>query len=234
MSDEKETYKPEKHGNIFTVSWETIVNDDLDAISRTPQMHGNACARLVNRSVYQVLIKNPNMGDGQALFSVSHASGSNFVASGSGAAPSVNTLNVGFQRMMLQRGLNSDAILSLTPRYLIVPAALRGTAMELIHSTSYNASGNNEGVRNIYGQGGPSQLELVVEPQLDLGVTTQWFLAADPSQTDTVEVTFLQGEETPQLDQEYDFDRDVYKYKVRQTFGVAPIDWRGLFSNFGA
>jgi hypothetical protein len=174
------------------------------------------------------------MGDGQALFSVSHASGSNFVASGSGAAPSVGTLNTGFQRMMLQRGLNTDAILNLQPRYLIVPAALSGTALELVNSTSYVLANSNSGVQNIYGQGGPRQLQVVVEPQLDLGVTTQWFLAADPSQVDTVEVTFLQGEETPQLDQEYDFDRDVYKYKVRQTFGVAPIDWRGLFSNFGA
>jgi hypothetical protein len=219
---------------LFTVSWETIVNDDLDAISRTPQMHGNACARLVNRSVYQVLIQNATMGDNQALFSGSHASGSNFVAQGSGAAPNVTTLNTGFQRMMLQRGLNADAILGIQPRYLIVPAALSGTALELVNSTSYNAANNNEGVKNIYGVGGPRQLQVIVEPQLDLGVATQWFLSADPSQVDTVEVTFLQGEETPQLDQEWDFDRDVYKYKVRQTFGVKAIDWRGLFSNFGA
>jgi hypothetical protein len=234
MSDERESYVPQKNGNLFTVSWETIVNDDLDAISRTPQMHGNACARLVNRSVYQVLIQNATMGDNQALFSVSHASGSNFVAQGSGAAPNVTTLNTGFQRMMLQRGLNADAILGIQPRYLIVPAALSGTALELVNSTSYNAANNNEGVKNIYGVGGPRQLQVIVEPQLDLGVATQWFLSADPSQVDTVEVTFLQGEETPQLDQEWDFDRDVYKYKVRQTFGVKAIDWRGLFSNFGA
>ena len=234
MSDERETYTPQKNGNLFTVSWETIVNDDLDAISRTPQMHGNACARLVNRSVYQVLIQNATMGDSQALFSVSHASGANFVAQGSGAAPGVTTLNTAFRLMMLQRGLNSDAILGIQPRYLIVPANLSGTALELVNSISYNATGNNEGVKNIYGVGGPRQLQVIVEPQLDLGVTTQWFLSADPSQVDTVEVTFLQGEETPQLDQEWDFDRDVYKYKVRQTFGVKAIDWRGLFSNYGA
>lgn len=234
MSDERETYVPQKNGNIFTVSWETIVNDDLDAISRTPQMHGNACARLVNRSVYQVLIQNALMGDGFALFSASHPSGSNFVGSGSGAAPSVGTLNTAFRLMMLQRGLNSDAVLGLTPRFLIVPANLSGPALELVNSLSYNAANNNEGVRNIYGVGGPRALEVIVEPQLDLGVTTQWFLSADPATVDTVEVTFLQGEETPQLDQEFDFDRDVYKYKVRQTFGVKAIDWRGLFSNFGA
>jgi hypothetical protein len=55
-------------------------------------------------------------------------------------------------------------------------------------------------------------------------------LAADQSQgVDTVEYTFLQGEESPVLEDEWDFDTDVYKYKVRQTFGVAPIDFRGLY-----
>lgn len=234
MSDERETYTPSKKGNIFTVSWETIVNDDLDAIARTPQMHGNAAARLVNRSVYRILINNPTMSDTYSLFSTSHASGANYVAQGSGGAPGVTTLNTAFKSMMLQKGLNADAILGITPKFLIVPAALSGTALELVNSLSYNAAHNNEGVRNIYGQGGPRQLEVVIEPQLDSGVATQWFLAADPAQVDTVEVTFLQGEETPQLDQEWDFDRDVYKYKVRQTFAAAPIDWRGLYSNYGA
>jgi hypothetical protein len=234
MSDERETYSPSKKGNIFTVSWETIVNDDLDAISRTPQMHGNACARLVNRSVYRVLIANATMGDGQALFSTSHASGSNYVAQASGAPPGVSTLDTAFSLMMLQTGLNADAILGLEPKFLIVPPQLSGTALELVNSVSYNKANNNEGVKNIYGVGGPRQLQVVVEPQLASGVTTQWFLSADPSQVDTVEVTFLQGEETPQLDQEWDFDRDLYKYKVRQTFGVKAIDWRGLFSNYGA
>jgi hypothetical protein len=56
-------------------------------------------------------------------------------------------------------------------------------------------------------------------------------LAADTSQIDTVELSFLQGEEQPQLEQDWDFEKDCYKFKVRQTFGVKAIDWRGLFRN---
>jgi hypothetical protein len=73
MTDGAETIALSTYGKIIKVTRETIINDDLDAISRTPQMHGNACARLVNRSVYRVLIANATMGDGQALFSASHA-----------------------------------------------------------------------------------------------------------------------------------------------------------------
>ena len=85
MSDSKESYKVEKFGGVFTVSWETVVNDDLDAISRIPAMQGTACRRTQNKKVYEVLTSNPTMGDSNALFSSSHASGDN--TSGAAAAP---------------------------------------------------------------------------------------------------------------------------------------------------
>lgn len=226
MTDAKETYKVEKYGAIFTVSWETVVNDDLDAISRVPAMHGNACRRKVNKTVYSVLTSNPTMSDSVALFG-SHSSGTNL--SGSNGNPTVTNMNTAFAAMMKQKGLNSDVIISVVPRYLIVPVALAATAEEFISSVSYNAANNNEGVRNIYGPGGSRPLTVVPEPVLDANSATAWYLAADPSQIDTVEVSFLAGEESPVLESEWNFDNDSYKYKVRQTFGVAPIDWRGLY-----
>lgn len=225
MTDSKESYEVEKFGKTFSVTWETVVNDDLDAISRIPAMHGNAARRVQNKKVYEVLTSNPTMGDGFGLFSASHASGDNTQGAG---APSVTTLNTLFVKMMLQKGLNSSAIINVIPRYLIVPVALSATALELFSSISYNASGNNEGVRNIYGPGGERSLTPIIEPVLDGNSSAAWYLAADPGQIDTVELSFLSGEESPVLENEWDFDRDCYKYKIRQTFGVKAIDWRGL------
>jgi hypothetical protein len=68
MSDAKESYKIAKYGNMFTITWETVVNDDLDAISRIPAMQGAACRRLQNQTVYGVLTSNPTMSDTGALF----------------------------------------------------------------------------------------------------------------------------------------------------------------------
>jgi len=226
MTDSKESYVVEKFGRLFTVSWETVVNDDLDAISRIPQMHGNAARRTQNKKVYEVLTANALMGDGVALFG-SHASGTNLA--GASAGPSVTTLNTAFTAMALQKGLNSSVVLGITPRYLIVPVTLGPAAQELVTSMSYNAANNNSGVQNIYGRGGSRTLTVVEEAQLDGNSTTAWYAAADSGQIDTVELTFLQGEEQPVLEQEWDFDKDVYKYKVRQTFGVKAIDWRGLY-----
>lgn len=225
MTDSRESYKVEKFGKTFSVTWETVVNDDLDAISRIPAMHGNAARRIQNKKVYEVLTSNPTMGDGFGLFSASHVSGDNTQGAG---APAVSTLNTAFVKMMLQKGLNSQTVLSVVPRYLIVPVALSATALELFSSLSYNAANNNEGVRNIYGPGGERSLTPIIEPVLDGASSAAWYLAADPGQIDTVELSFLSGEESPVLENEWDFDKDCYKYKIRQTFGVKAIDWRGL------
>lgn len=228
MSDSKESYSVSKFGKAFTVSWETVVNDDLDAIARTPAMHGNAARRTQNKKVYEVLTANAVMGDNVALFGA-HASGSN--TSGGAASPSVSTLNDGFEAMRLQKGLNADVVLNIVPRFLIVPVNYEATALELVNSVSYNAANNNEGVRNIYGPQGPRNITVIAEPVLDASSTTNWYLAADPAQIDTVELSFLSGEESPILESDWNMDNDTYKYKIRQTFGVKAIDWRGLYRN---
>jgi len=233
MTDSKESYRVEKYGEMFSVSWETVIGDDLDALSRIPAMHGNAMRRLQNRKVYEVLTSNPTMGDSNALFSASHASGDN--TSGSAAAPGVATLNAGFQKMMLQKGLNSDAVLNISPRFIIAPVAYSATVLEVLGSLSRpevgGSAAGNSNTLNIYGPNGSRTLQPIFDATLDGSSATTWYLAADPGQVDTVELAFLQGEESPVLESEWSMDTDTYKYKIRQTFGVKAVDWRGLFRN---
>ena len=240
MSDAKETYKINKYGNMFTITWETVVNDDLDAISRIPAMQGAACRRLQNQAVYGVLTANAAMADTGLLFNATAqttAGGHANLATGAGA-PSVTTLNTAYISMMTKKGLRSDVILNIQPAFLIVPAAISATALQLLGSIADPSVGGsaagNSNTKNIYGPNGDRPLKVIVEPLLDANSSTAWYLAANNSQVDTVEITFLEGEQSPVLENEWDFDKDVYKYKVRQTFGVAPIDYRGLYKHAGA
>jgi hypothetical protein len=230
MTDNRATYSVDKYGAIFSVSWETVVNDDLDAISRIPAMHGNAARRKQNKVCYQVLFSNPTMQDSVALFG-SHASGTNLA--GASAAPSVSTLNTAFQAMMTQKGMNSDVTLGIVPKFIIVPVALSATTLQLINSIADPAAGGNvagnANTMNIYGPQGMRPLEVIIDPVLDGNSATAWYLAADNAQVDTLEIAYLQGEESPVLESEWDFNTDSYRYKVRQTFGAAAIDWRGLY-----
>lgn len=235
-SDARESYKVEKYGEMFSISLEAIVNDDLNAISRIPAMQGNAMRRKINKVVYAVLTDNAALSDGVALF---HSSSHN--ANLDATALSSTALNVGFVVMMTQAGLTSGTILNIMPKYLIVPPALAATAYILTASMTdpSNTAASTEdasrpnyatGVPNQYGPGGPRSLTTVVEGQLSASQSaTLWFLAADPSQVDTIELTFLRGEESPVLERENGFTTDTVKYKIRQTFAAKAIDYRGLY-----
>lgn len=233
MSDAKESYSVEKYGKIFTVTWETIVNDDLDAISRVPAMQGAAARRTQNKKVYEALTANAAMADGTALFDAAHSN-----LAGSAAAPSVAALNSAFVDMMKQTGLDNTTIINVQPRFIIAPVALSATILELLGSISRPEVGGtaagNANTKNIYGPNGDRPLTPIFEPHLDANSATAWYLAASNTQIDTIELAFLQGEETPVLESEQSFERDVIKYKIRQTFGVKPIDHRGLYKNAGA
>ena len=227
--DQRKSYKIEKYGKEFTITWETVINDDLDALSRIPAMHGAAARRTQEKAIYDVFLSNPTMPDGVALFSASHASGTNL--SGAAAAPSKTTLDKAFEVMGKQKGLNSDVFLGLTPSVLLVPLAYAGTALELVNSTASVESEKNEGVANLYGRGGARQLKVVATPYLDANSATNWYAIADNSLIDTVEITFLSGEESPVLESDWNMRNDSYVYKVRQSFAAAVIEHRGIFAN---
>lgn len=227
--DQRKSYKIEKYGKEFTLTWETVVNDDLDALSRIPAMHGAAARRTQEKAIYDVFLSNPAMPDGFALFSASHPSGTNL--SGGAAAPSKTTLDKAFEVMGKQKGLNSDVFLGLTPSVLLVPLAYAGTALELVNSTASVESEKNSGVANLYGRGGARQLRVVASPYLDSNNATNWYAIADNSLIDTVEITFLSGEESPVLESDWNMRNDSYIYKVRQSFAAAVIEHRGIFAN---
>jgi hypothetical protein len=229
VSDQRKSYKVEKYGKEFTVTWETVINDDLDALSRVPAMHGAAARRTQEKIVYDVFLSNPTMPDGFALFSASHPSGTNL--SGGAGAPSKTTLDKAFEVMGKQKGISSDVFLGLTPSTLLVPLAYAGTALELVNSTASVESEKNSGVVNLYGRGGARQLQVVSSPYLDANSSANWYAVADNSLIDTVEITFLNGEETPVLESEWNMRNDSYVYKVRQSFAAAVIEHRGIFAN---
>jgi hypothetical protein len=227
--DQRKSYKIEKYGKEFSVTWETVINDDLDALSRIPAMHGSAARRTQEKAIYDVFLSNPLMPDGFNLFSASHTSGTNL--SGSSGQPAKTTLDKAFEVMGKQKGLSSDVFLGLTPSILLVPLTLAGTTLELVNSTASVENEKNSGVANLYGRGGARQLRVVASPYLDANSTANWYAIADNSLIDTVEITFLSGEESPVLESDYNIRNDSYIYTVRQSFAAAVIEHRGIFAN---
>jgi hypothetical protein len=229
LSDRRKTYNIDKFGANFSVTWETIINDNLDAMARIPSMQGVAARRTQEQLVYDTFLSNPTMPDGVVLFSASHASGSNITAT-SVAAPSETTLDEGFELMAKQKGLNGS-VLNLVPSVLLVPQRYASTALRITNSLSFAQTNGNEGISSLYGVNGVRPLQVVATALLDNNNATNWYLIASNSVVDTAEIVFLQGEESPVLENEWTMLSDKYDFKIRQSMGCAMIDHVGFYGN---
>ncbi|HEY0756891.1 MAG TPA: hypothetical protein VGD98_23260 [Ktedonobacteraceae bacterium] len=185
LSDSAATYVPTKRGNLVTVSRETIINDDLQAIKQIPTKLAVAAAYTLAEFVYGFLSSNPAIYDGTALFT-SGAPHSNLGAANLSSA----AMQAGVTAMREQANLAGKR-LGLRPSYLIVPAELEWAAMVATKSAGLPGSTNND-INPMLGYVTP-----IVSPQLTN--TTQWFFAADPRVVDTIEIGFVGGQVNPVL-----------------------------------
>lgn len=225
-ADGKESYSVRKYGKIFDLSWEMLVNDDLNAFARLPRYFGAIAARKQASLVYDLLLANPKMSDGQNVFSAKHG---NLVSTGT--ALDGDSLDAAWQMMTTQRGPDGD-FLDIMPRILLVPPSLRTQALLLLNSTAMPVAQMNSGTYNVWQDAG---LQLVVEPRLEpaSGQPVPWFLLADPALINTMDVAFLDGKQTPDIIEHEEFRVDAISYKVRMVMGAGWVDYRGALKNPG-
>lgn len=209
------------YGKLFSLTRQAIINDDLGLFSKIATKYGSAAKRLVNKMVYAQLTGNVKMQDNVALFDSKHGN-----VAGTGEALSVKAIAKAITAMRRQKGITGDATLNITPKYLVVPPELEMTAYQIVNSTAA-VDGVNSGVVN------PYKGRFVVVADAELTDPDAWYLVADASQHDTIEVTYLNGVETPRLETRQGFDVDGIEYKVAFDCGVSALDFRGVFKNAG-
>ena len=209
------------YGKLFSLTRQAIINDDLGLFSKIATKYGSAAKRLVNKMVYAQLTGNVKMQDNIALFDTKHGN-----VAGTGEALSVKAIAKAITAMRRQKGITGDATLNITPKYLVVPPELEMTAYQIVNSTAA-VDGVNSGVAN------PYKGRFVVVADAELTDPDAWYLVADASQHDTIEVTYLNGVETPRLETRQGFDVDGIEYKVAFDCGVSALDFRGVFKNAG-
>lgn len=209
------------YGKLFRLTRQAIINDDLGLFSKIATKYGSAAKRLVNKMVYAQLTGNVKMQDNVALFDTKHGN-----VAGTGEALSVKAIAKAITAMRRQKGITGEATLNITPKYLVVPPELEMTAYQIVNSTAA-VDGVNSGVAN------PYKGRFIVVADAELTDPDAWYLVADATQHDTIEVTYLNGVETPRLETRQGFDVDGIEYKVAFDCGVSALDFRGVFKNAG-
>ncbi len=230
MSDGAEKYAVQKYGRIVAVTWETIVNDDLDALTRIPQAFGASAADLESDIVYGIVNSNPKMADNVDLFHATHgnlASPAAALIDALSLDPEVaNPVAAMRSAMLLQKGREGRYI-TVRPKFLLVPPELEEAALKVTNAAIVAARGSDVNVV------GPT-LTPITEPRLHDGSSTAWYGAADPSTVDTIEYAYLEGHEGVFTETKHGFEVDGLQVKCRHVFGAKAIDWRGLYKNAGA
>ncbi len=226
LTDNQETYVVKKYGKIVPISWEAIINDDLNAFSRIPASIAMAAAQTQSNIVYNLLFANNNMNqDGNPVFGTAHA---NYVASGSGSAPSINSLTAARAAMRIQKTLAGN-YMNLTPRILLVSPELEVVANQLTSFNYYPTQTSNINPEFF------KALMPIIEPRLmSQNAGLGWYMFADPATIDTFEYAFLEGEGELFTEQKWNFGTDRFELKARMVFGAQAIDYRGGYFNYGS
>lgn len=226
LSDHQESYVLGKYGIIIPLSLEMIVNDDLRAFARIPQLLGASARRKVADTIYGKLTGATTMSDGKALF---HADHSNLeTVSGNKGLVDSDKLSAARSAMRKQTGLKGET-LDLTPSVLLVPTAQETSAEILLRSTALPDADMSSGVHNPHA----GKLQPIAEPRLDAVSEKAWYVIGDKNQIDTMELAFLDGQNVPTVTEFEKHDTDSIQYKGRIIFGVGVMDFRGFRKNPG-
>jgi len=217
--DAGETIQLASYGKVVGVTRQVVINDDLDFLSRLPAMFGRAAADFESDTVYSILKGNPAMADGTALFHANHGN------LGTAGAISETTLNEARKAMRLQKDPSgNNQPMNIVGKYVIVGATKETEAQKNFQAVVIAGKATDTNVfQNAY--------EIIVEPRLDASLPFEWFLVADPSQIDTIEYSYLDGDEGLYTEQRMGFDVDGIEVKGRLDFAAKAIDWRGMFKN---
>lgn len=236
LAEEYENARAVTKGKALALTRQMIVNDDLGGFTRRAQLMGRAAARSVNTDVYTYLTSGgsnlgPTASDTGQYFNATAVTtaGGHANYTSSGTAISVASLGVGRVAMRKQKDKSLRETLNIEPAVLVVPVGKEDLARQVIVSETDPASSNSK-VPNIY----RNRFEVVSDPYLDGISATAWYLFSNPADVAPFEVVFLDGNETPFVDEAVDFDTDAMKFKVRLDYGVATGDWRGGYRNAGA
>lgn len=241
VDEGKYQYSVSKFGKRFPISWETLINDDLDALKDAPARMARSARR--TEEYFATDLFFGASGPDTTFF----ASGNNNIVT-SNPALSIAALQTAFTILAAQRDTDGEPIL-IDAAVLVIPPALEVVAQNILQATTLRvtaaAAGGATGQELEVANWMRNKLKLAVNPYIPIIATTNgntsWMLVADPSSgRPAAEVGFLRGHEEPELFMKSpnatrvgsgaadvmngDFDTDSVDYKVRHVLGGTLMD----------
>lgn len=246
LLDEDMNFRVYKYGRRFSVSWETLVNDDSGKIRRQSERFGKRAAKHLDKNIWNQVTSNPTVWDGTALFTSAHNNMLGATASTTNALNEENLIK-SYAKIRAHTDLRGETI-DITPKYLVVspeqePLAwklLTGNVMPLHPDITTGSDPNAYATGTNRSSNHPNFFQGRLTPLVSQWVSNgEWYIIADPKKHDTMEVGFLAGKQEPEIliqDGLYGtaFTHDKLQYRVKLVYGSLLLDYRTFFKGSAA
>lgn len=217
-NDEKADFAVKKRGGTESLTLEATKNDDAGLIRRIPLGLSRSAKRTVAKFALGFYKDNPVIYDGLTYFHASH----NNLGS---AALSKTAWSAGRKSMLQQTEMDSGERLGIPPKYLLVPSDLEDVSHDMFRR---NTNNDPDFVQTT----APEILPVWYWDDPD-----DWVTVADPNDAPGVEISFLDGQEEPEIFVQDSpsvgsmFTNDTITYKIRHIYGGNVLDFRSGYKS---
>ncbi|MFR4350568.1 MAG: hypothetical protein ACLT3H_02745 [Roseburia sp.] len=224
------TRKLKTYGRQFTMTRQAFINDDIDVITRMPAKYAASARKTINKQVYKIMCSSPVIYDGTTLFSAEHK---NLLTKGTGITrESLQKMIMALQTQVDQFG---DAII-VNPAALVVPSGYAFDIYAILYSATINTSDNTQATNPLYKY--KEMIEVIEDPTINVlcggfGNVMPWFLIGSKSDTDFIEVDYLNGQETPNIRRMEVPGQLGFVWDIYLDWGISVMDYRGAIKNTG-
>jgi hypothetical protein len=187
------TNQADTYATILGIDRRDLINDDLGALTRIGVRMGRGGALAINDVFWAEFLNNSSF----------FTAGNNNVITGGGSALSLAGLEDADEKFRLQTDPDGKP-LGIMPKLLVVPTALRITALNLMNSILVQSGSTAAGGipdKNPFA----GAFEVVSSPYMQNSAytgfsATAWYLLASPADLPTIETVFLNGQEMPTVE----------------------------------
>lgn len=213
IGDEGASVALATYGQLFSITRQAILNDDMHLLTKIPEKMGQAARATIAKLVFALLTGNAIAQDGKALFDASHKN------TLTGAALDVTSIDKAIQLMNGFVNARGEP-LAIEPEFMLLPTSLHTRAKQVLGSASVEGADSNSGIINPIRDIVPA----LKSARLQVANPKSWYLI----NKEAIEISYLDGIDTPYIEQQNGFTVDGVSTKVRIDAGVNVIDYRGI------
>lgn len=229
-----------KHGGIYSVTFELIVNDQTDYIlNRAPREIGRSSAEYKAKVLVSFIESNPTYApDGQPFFSTAH--GNEYL--GADAEPSEDTLATMIENMTLRRDPNGIPY-NVQPDTILVRGFRQELRFRQILQSGQSVQQETGIANNVFARGSDNPLSydggiinpnnVISEPWLN--DPNDYYILGNAADRPAFVMSFLRGRQEPFIgikdhgardamaagSDPYGWDIDSVDFKIRDVFGTS-------------